>query len=288
MRLNSKMSLAEAFKQASVFLQEQGIENTSVRDYWCQVFDLQLTDVVLRLQQPISEEEAQRFWHVLTRLAQHEPIQYITQKAYIGDDVFKVTSDTLIPREDTYGLVEMGSQYLSLYPQAQVLDIGTGTGYIAILLAKNAPAATVTAVDISAAALEVAKVNAQLHQVAVEFVQSDLCQQLPKDKRYDLIVSNPPYIAEDELSLMDESVKRFEPKLALFAEDEGLAIYERLAATLPNYLSSKGQILLEIGFRQGLMVQEIFQAAFPQAMITIHQDLNGLDRYVKISLREKE
>ncbi|MBD3949397.1 peptide chain release factor N(5)-glutamine methyltransferase [Tuanshanicoccus lijuaniae] len=288
MRLNSKMSLAEAFNQASVFLQEHGIEEAPIRDYWCQVFDWQLTDVVRHLQQPITNDQADCFWEVLTRLAQHEPIQYITQTAYVGNESFKVTPDTLIPREDTYGLVEMGMRFLSKYPQANILDIGTGTGYIAILLAKNAPQATVTAVDVSKAALEVAKDNAALHQVNVEFVHSDLCSQLPKGQRYDLIVSNPPYIAEDELSLMDESVKRYEPKLALFAQDNGLAIYKRLAAILPDYLSEDGETLLEIGFRQGIAVQQLFQAAFPMASITIHQDFNGMNRYVKVSLKEKE
>ncbi|MGX7077619.1 peptide chain release factor N(5)-glutamine methyltransferase [Globicatella sanguinis] len=285
MVLSSKMTLAEALQRASVFLQENGINDSPIKDYWQRTFDWNYTQLILNLKMPISDEQAMRFNEVLKRLAHHEPIQYILGKADFVGETYYVTPDTLIPREDTYGLIEMGCAFLKEHPQAKVLDIGTGSGIIAIELAKQLAPNQVTAVDISPAALAVAQKNGQHHQVQVEWLESDLMSAL-KGRQFDLIVSNPPYIAEDELALMDESVKRFEPATALFAEQQGLAIYQRLAETLPSFLSINGQILLEIGFKQASAVQAIFRKSFPNAIISVHQDLNGLDRYIKIDTQK--
>lgn len=285
MVLSSKMTLAEALQRASVFLQENGIQDSPIKDYWQRTFDWNYTQLILNLNMPLNDEQAMRFNEVLKRLAQHEPIQYILGKADFVGETYYVTPDTLIPREDTYGLIEMGCAFLKEHPQAKVLDIGTGSGIIAIELAKQLAPNQVTAVDISPAALVVAQKNGQHHQVQVEWLESDLMSALT-GRQFDLIVSNPPYIAEDELALMDESVKRFEPATALFAEQQGLAIYQRLAETLPSFLSDNGQILLEIGFKQASAVQTIFQKTFPNAIISVHQDLNGLDRYIKIDTQK--
>ncbi|OFK57877.1 hypothetical protein HMPREF2811_06340 [Globicatella sp. HMSC072A10] len=285
MVLSSKMTLAEALQRASVFLQENGIKDSPIKDYWQRTFDWNYTQLILNLKMPLNDEQAMRFNEVLKRVAQHEPIQYILGKADFVGETYYVTPDTLIPREDTYGLIEMGSAFLKKHPQAKVLDIGTGSGIIAIELAKQLAPNQVTAVDISPAALAVAQKNGQHHQVQVEWLESDLMSTL-KGRQFDLIVSNPPYIAEDELALMDESVKRFEPATALFAEQQGLAIYQRLAESLPSFLSINGQILLEIGFKQASAVQAIFRKSFPNAIISVHQDLNGLDRYIKIDTQK--
>ena len=285
MVLSSKMTLAEALQRASVFLQENGIQDSPIKDYWQRTFDWNYTQLILNLNMPLNDEQAMRFNEVLKRLAQHEPIQYILGKADFVGETYYVTPDTLIPREDTYGLIEMGCAFFKEHPQAKVLDIGTGSGIIAIELAKQLAPNQVTAVDISPAALAVAQKNGQHHQVQVEWLESDLMSTL-KGRQFDLIVSNPPYIAEDELALMDESVKRFEPATALFAEQQGLAIYQRLAESLPSFLSINGQILLEIGFKQASAVQAIFRKSFPNAIISVHQDLNGLDRYIKIDTQK--
>lgn len=286
MVLNYKMTLAEALQRASVFLQEHNVDASATRDYWAQVFDLSFTEVVLNMHNQITEEQAERFNEVLNRLAQHEPIQYIIGKADFVGETYFVTPATLIPREDTYGLIEMGREFLKDKPSAAILDIGTGSGILAIELAKISSQLDVIAVDISSEAIEVARRNAEYHQVNVQFVLSDLLTEIPKETKFDLIVSNPPYIAEDELDLMDESVKRFEPSQALFAENNGLAIYQQLAKQLPQYIKTNGQILLEIGFRQGQAVQQLFQEAFPNAIVSIHQDLNQNDRYIKVQLEK--
>lgn len=199
------------------------------------------------------------------------------------DEKFKVTEHTLIPREDTAGIVSMSNEYLESKPNAKVLDIGTGTGILAIMIAKMNPTNHVSASDISSDALEVAKANALAHQVDINFMESNLFEQIPP-QRYDLIVSNPPYISEDELELMDESVKKFEPSLALFAEDNGLAIYKQMARQMQAYVTNTSMIIVEIGFQQGKAVKDIFIDVFPQSTVNVQKDLNGKDRYVQIEL----
>lgn len=288
MVLSYNLTLAEVLQRASVFLQEQGMDDAPVKNYWSQVFDLSYTQLILSLQQKVSNQEIDRFNEVLLRLANHEPIQYIVGMADFVGNAYKVTSDTLIPREDTYGLIEMAHAYIAKYPQSTVVDIGTGSGIIAIEIAKANPQATVLAVDLSKAALQVASENADTHQVKIDFFESDLLNVFTPQHQFDLIISNPPYIAEDELVLMDESVKRYEPSLALFAENHGLAIYQKIAAKATDYLSNRGQLLLEIGFKQGEAVKAIFEEAMPEFQVTIHQDLNQLDRYIKVKRKEAD
>lgn len=278
------LTLIEAQKRASIFLEENGFDGQLARQYWLLLFDWSLTDYILKLNQPVSSEQEVAYREAIERIVRHEPIQYIAGYAEFMDERFKVTTDTLIPREDTAGLVELADTFLSDKPTADVLDIGTGTGIIPIMIAKRYPNATVMACDISPGALKVAEFNRKYHQVDIEFLESDLFAQINSDKRFDLIISNPPYISEDELELMDESVKRFEPKSALFAENKGLAIYQRLALECQDFIKANGLILLEIGFRQAEAVREIFQEQFPTAKISISQDFNLHNRYVSIQL----
>ena len=162
-----------------------------------------------------------------------------------------------------------------------VIDIGTGTGAIAISLKLARPMWQVTAVDISAAALKVAKENAETLQAVIDFKKSDVLSGT--SEKYDVIISNPPYISQDEWDLMDESVRTYEPKTALFAEKDGLAIYQKIALESRDHLKIDGMIFLEIGFRQGIAVKEIFQTAFPEKKVSIHQDMSGNDRMVVIA-----
>lgn len=284
MDLKSSKHLVEAQNRASIFLDENGLDGTLARQYWLMLFDWTLTEYVQQLQKPVERGLLEQYEAALKRLVEHEPIQYIVGYADFMDERFKVTPDTLIPREDTAGLIELATNFLQNNPTTRVLDIGTGTGIIPIKLAKTFPKADISACDLSEDALKVAIENAESHAVDIYFVQSDLFNQLDSHNPFDVIISNPPYISENELSLMDESVKKFEPTLALFAEDNGLAIYQRIALEAHNYLKPNGLILLEIGFQQGEAVKAIFQSAFPDAQILIEKDLNSLDRYVKIQL----
>ena len=163
----------------------------------------------------------------------------------------------------------------------KVLDVGTGTGAIGLSLKKARPSWQVTLADISTDALALANTNAEANNLSVDFVQSDVFSSV--NGSFDIIVSNPPYIAYDEQDLMDESVIKYEPDLALYATESGLAIYNRLAANSEQFLSQGGKIYLEIGFNQGQAVKNLFQKSFPKKEIRILPDLAGLDRMVVIS-----
>lgn len=280
----SSLTLLEAQKRASIFLEENGFDGQLARHYWLLLFDWTLTDYIMQLRQPISQEQSSIFKATLDRIINHEPIQYIIGYAEFMDERFKVTQDTLIPREDTAGLVELANTYLESNTSAKVLDIGTGTGIIPIIIAKNFPEARIFACDISQAALDVARTNADSHRVSIDLIESDLFSNLDPMMKFDLIVSNPPYISEEEIDDMDESVKRFEPSSALFAENQGLAIYQRIAKECQRFIHDKTLILLEVGFRQADAVSTLFRKEYPNALITITQDLNLHNRYVSIQL----
>lgn len=277
------VTLGEALNKASLFLREHNHEESLARTYWMMAFDQNLTDIVLNSNQPVKEEDYHYYMQLLKEIVQDKPIQYLLGHAYFMDKQFKVNEHTLIPREDSAGIVELATQAFEKNSAKTILDIGTGTGILAIMLALTNPTAKVTATDISKQALQVAQENAQVHGAQIDFIESDLFTNIPK-QTFDIIVSNPPYISEDELDLMDASVKKYEPKLALFAQDNGLAIYKKMAEQILDYVTESCTIILEIGFKQGEQVKEIFQASFPQAQIEVRQDLNGLDRYVHIQL----
>ncbi|WP_445449396.1 peptide chain release factor N(5)-glutamine methyltransferase, partial [Enterococcus faecalis] len=212
-------------------------------------------------------------------LMKNIPPQYLLGYEYFFEHRFKVTKDTLIPRPETEELVAL---CLSMNDQQgkKVVDIGTGTGAIAVSLKLNRPKWQVTAVDISKEALTVAEENAESLQTEIVFKQSDVLSAITE--KQDIIISNPPYISEEEWDLMDESVRTYEPKTALFAENKGLAIYQKIALESRSLLTPEGMIFLEIGFQQGHAVQDIFQQAFPDKAVTIHQDMSKNDRMIVV------
>lgn len=239
------------------------------------------TQLVQHYRETADVELLTKYREQVARVCAGEPAQYVLGHAPFYGREFQVTPATLIPRQETEELVEW---VLAATSQVkQVLDVGTGSGAIAISLAAERPDWAVTATDISAAAVQVAQANAQAQGVTIDFAVGDLLAPV-KGRRFDVIVSNPPYIDRTELAAMDASVKRFEPQNALFAADHGLAFYRRFAAVLPDYLTPHGQFFAEIGYQQGTAVHQIFQAALPTAQVTVKQDINGHDRMVRVQL----
>lgn len=275
----SNLTLVEALNRASLFLKENDHAAGDAQNYWMYYKDWTLTDLVTYLHQPITFEDWTAFETILERIVNDEPIQYILGYAAFYDRRFKVNKDTLIPREETAGIIDLAKD---LSPR-RILDIGTGSGIIGITMALENPEAMVMMSDISEGALEIAGENAIQHGTAVSLVKSDVFDNIPAIEKFDLILSNPPYISQDELDVMDESVKKFEPKSALFAERNGLAIYEKIAQQAPDYLTDEGTLIVEIGYRQGGAVKEIFSNTFPEKVVEVIKDFNGLDRYVRVS-----
>ncbi len=215
----------------------------------------------------------------LKRLAAGEPVQYILGTTNFYGYDFYVNNSVLIPRFETEGLVEKTINYLkeSNLKNPNILDIGTGSGCIAITLKKELEC-NVTAIDISKEALEVAKKNAKLNNVQINFINSDLFTNVTE--KFAVIISNPPYVAyEDEV---EDIVKDNEPAIALYADNHGIAIYERIFKEAKNYLKPQSLIALEIGAYQKKALTELVCKYFPNSKYIFHTDLANKDRYLFI------
>ncbi len=211
----------------------------------------------------------------LKRLEMGEPVQYIVGDVDFYGYTFKVDKRVLIPRFETEGLVEIALKYLS--DGDSIIDLGTGSGCIAITLKKKLPNSSIDAVDISNDALTLAKDNAKLNNVEINFYLGDM---LCTNKKYDCIISNPPYIAYDE-EVMD-IVKNNEPNNALYADNNGLYFYEEILKKAKDYLNDKYYIFFEIGYNQGESIKEI-ALKYLNCNVEIKKDLQGFDRYVIIT-----
>ena len=232
----------------------------------------------------ISDAQRIAFDQLIERRLRFEPVAYITGHKAFWTFVLDVNPDVLIPRPDTEVLVE---EALAVFQaealhQPRILDIGTGSGAIALALACEIPGAKITATDISAAALAVAQKNA--HALGLEnsltFLHGNLFE--PVHGQFDIIVSNPPYIGPTEYETLDTGVKDFEPKLALRAEQTGLEFYEKLIYQAHSHLTENGWILLEIGAKQGESVRALMTAnAGFYDHIDVRADYAGLSRVIK-------
>lgn len=218
----------------------------------------------------------------VTRYSKAEPLAYIVGYKYFWHQKLKVTPDTLIPRADTEVLVQsVLDDILNPNNSWRILDLGTGTGAIALALAGELHNAKVVAVDFALKALEVAKHNAIANNINnVEFIQSDWYQNLV-DRKFDIIVANPPYIDKAD-SDIDTAVKAYEPASALFAGDDGLADIEKIVSQAANFLATKGRLYIEHGYTQAASVQSILAKYGFIGAETI-QDLNGKDRCTKVT-----
>ena len=270
----------EVLQRASSFLESLGKEGHSILFVFLQRKKWTKTDWLVHMQEEISLEEQKQVEEDLNALANNYPPQYLLGYAEFYGHQFLVNGHTLIPRPETEELVELCLKENSEEAQT-VVDVGTGTGAIALSLKKDRPNWQITAIDISEEALKIAEKNAELLDTKVTFVLGDGLKPIG-NKKIDILLSNPPYISADEWELMDESVRTFEPKTALFAHDNGLAIYRQLANEAKACLKEAGKIYLEIGFSQGKAVKKIFSEAFPNKKVTIIKDLSGNDRIVKV------
>ena len=282
----------EVLVRASCFLQErQPSFSKEDCDWYARQLSLYLnqwtmTDLLIHLNQPAKIGMWEQMEPLLIRLSNFEPLQYITKQAEFYGREFIVSPDTLIPRPETEELVEKIIAFLSEQSSGKVLEIGVGTGCIIHTLSLESPDFSYQGVDISEGALEVAKKNQEKYKLEnVSLYLSDVFHEVSPQK-FIAIISNPPYIDISEKNVMDESVLRFEPEVALFAEDEGLAIYRNIAENLENYLLEEGQAFFEIGFQQGKVVQQLFEYYCPNREVSIHKDLSGNDRMIIVGRRK--
>ncbi len=222
---------------------------------------------------PLPPEAARRFDAAIQARAQRQPVSQILGRRAFWKHDFRVTRDTLDPRPETETLVEAALAE----PFASVLDLGTGTGAILISLLAERPGCTGIGTDISPAALEVARENANIIGVSARFIESDWFSAL--SGQFELIVSNPPYIAQDEMAVLVPEVAQWEPRLALTDEADGLSAYRQITAGAGAHLTAGGRLLVEIGPTQGQDVAALMTGAGLRD-VRILPDLDGRDRVV--------
>ena len=273
------MKLAQIFKDFEEKLIVQGEEAESLSFVYRSLKNLSFTDFVFALQKEVTEEEKQFVEEIFKKLAAHIPAQYIIGHAEFFGMQLKVDERVLIPRPETEELVELILAE-NLKDNLKVLDIGTGSGAIALVLAKNRPDWSVTAADISQDALELATENANVQNLNLSFIKSDCFSEI--SAKYDIIVSNPPYISREDQEEVGLNVLHSEPHLALFADEDGLAIYRRIAEDSKDYLNDGGKIYLEIGYKQGQSVPALFMENLPEKRVRTLKDQFGQDRMVVI------
>lgn len=295
--VNRERSLWKCLVEAILGLTKAGLDSPRLTAEVLLAHTLGLTraQLLARLEQSATPEQAARFEALVSRAALGEPLAYLTGGREFHDLEFAVDPRVLVPRPETELLVDLALQFLTAERaervEKKVLDVGTGSGCIAVTIAAKHPAASVTAIDVSEDALAVARTNAERHNVSqrLSFVRSDLCSSffpstalraglLPAS--FDLITANLPYIASDELR--DLAVAKHEPRLALDGGPDGLLWIRRLLVEAPRLLRPGGLLLLEIGATQGAAVAALAQAAFPQSQVTLQRDLAGLDRVVSV------
>lgn len=273
------MKLAQLFSDFEEELVRQGEEAESLSFVYRSLKNLSFTDFVFALQQEVTEEEEVFVKEIFQQLSAHKPAQYIIGQADFYGMQLKVDERVLIPRPETEELVEL---ILAENPETNlsVLDIGTGSGAMALALAKNRPDWSVTAADISQDALDVASENAKKQNLQIFLKKSDCFTEI--SEKYDIIVSNPPYISHEDESEVSLNVLHSEPHLALFADEDGLAIYRRIAEDAKDYLKDGGKIYLEIGYKQGQSVPELFRKYLPEKSVRTLKDQFGQDRMVVV------
>jgi len=250
------------------------------------VLDLKRIELYTRFDKIVAKEHLDRLHDLVKRAAQHEPVAYLVGRTEFYSLQIEVDAHCLIPRPETELLVQKAIEWLRTRQGTQhVCDLCTGSGCIAVAIAKNVTHARVIATDISDAALAVAARNVERYQLTdrIELLHGDLFEPLLPHldvTQWDLIVCNPPYVSTAEYEALDKNIRDFEPSLALLAGAEGFDIYRRIAADVDRYLKPGGTLLLEIGYAQGTLVRELLEATDLFAEITVAKDDASNDRIV--------
>lgn len=247
------------------------------------VLNVKRLDIYLQFERELTDEEISKIRSLLKRRSEHEPIQYILGETEFYGLKFNVNPSVLIPRHDTEILVQtaidlIGDKALS------VLEIGTGSGCIAVSLTHKCRNIKIIATDVSEEVLKTAKENSVFNKVndRISFIRQDILKEMPKEK-YDIIISNPPYISKEVIGTLDRQVKDYEPLRALTDGGDGLAFYRRINEIIPDILETGGSVLLEIGYDQAENVKAIYEKSLKY--IEIMRDYSGNNRVFKGKLR---
>jgi release factor glutamine methyltransferase len=282
------VTILEVINKTTPYFEKQGIESPrlTIELLLAHLLKKKRMQLYLEFERDLDEATLVKLREMVKRRVAGEPLQYITGETEFCGLKFMVDKRVLIPRPETELLVEVVAGRLKTEDgrrkgEVRIVDVGTGSGCIAIALAKKLPEAEITAIDVSKEALEVARGNAALHQVEkkVRFLEGDLLEALPSSFEVDAIVSNPPYIADGELAKLPKEVRDFEPVRALTAGEDGLKVIRRLVMNARRVLSASGFVALELGAGQREAVEEFFGQQGHE-VVEVVKDLQGHERVI--------
>lgn len=295
------LPLKELIKIGQTQLKEAGVGDADrdARDLYCFLDKIDAVGLMMHWQDTLQDNACEAYFDLVQRRAAGEPMQYITGVQEFMGIPFKVTAQVLIPRQDTETMVEdaieaiekgtlRGRPFIKAAAIKEVLDLCTGSGAIGVSIAKMCPKIKVVCSDISSEALKIAEENAQTSGCkSVKFQEGDLfspfCGKLRK-KKFDLIITNPPYIQTDVIPTLQREVKDHEPMSALDGGKDGLDFYRRIAVEAPSHLNKNGVLMMEIGYDQRISVTELLQETAKFSDIICLQDLAGKDRIIAAKL----
>lgn len=279
------LTLKQLYKVGTVKLAEEGIEEFSL-DAWYLLEYVTGISKAMYFAEPeraVSEEDANRYMDCIRQRAAHIPLQHITGEQEFMGYPFYVNEHVLIPRQDTETLVEEAIRVMR--PKMKILDMCTGSGCIVLSILKMCREKYYmtdlqgTGVDVSEEALKVAEENSRRLEVPATWIQSDLFAEIAEEEKYDVIVSNPPYIETAVIDTLQEEVRLHDPYIALDGKEDGLYFYRRIISEAGKYLKPQGKLMFEIGCDQAESVEELMKnVGYEQ--ITVKKDLAGLDRVV--------
>ena len=245
-----------------------------------EILNINITKLKVNKEKNITILEYLKFIKIYSKAKKDYPIQYLLKKAYFYDNYYYVNKNVLIPRPETEILVNEAIELIKKsITNPKILEIGTGSGIIAITLKKEFKNSIVTATEISKKALKVAKYNAKNNKTNIDFINTNICDGI--DKKYNVLISNPPYIDYNDINI-EEKVKKYEPHLALFAKNNGLYFYEEILKKSKEVLEEENIILFEIGYNQKELLTKIVNNHFPKAKIIVKKDYNDYDRIMII------
>lgn len=283
MKQNPKqLTVLQSIQLSTDYFEEKGIESSRLNAelLLAHVLKCKRLDLYLMFERPLSEEETQNYREFIARRGKFEPLQYILGEVDFYDLKLKVNKNVLIPRPETELLVEKAIEISSMNDIRRIFDIGTGSGNIAIALAKNLNGVKLTSIDQSEEAIKVAKENAGLNDVIdkIEFLHSDI-EKYQSGEKFDLIISNPPYVSKEDYSTLQKEILEYEPIESVTDNSDGYKYYRMISERAKEMLADGGYILFEMAEGQSEKIKNILQEnSFTE--INIVKDYQNIDRVI--------
>lgn len=278
------LTVLEALNGASDYLQNKGIKSVRLNSelLLAHILNCKRLELYLSFERPLQKSEIDIYRELLKRRSSFEPLQYIIGKVEFYGLEFEVNQSVLIPRPETELLVEGIIESVKKDERINILDIGSGSGNISIALAKNIPSCKVVGLDISKEAIETSKRNAKLNEVENQlmFMKKNILNGIDIGKnRFDVVVSNPPYVSVENFANLDPELRLYEPKIALTDESDGLSFYRKISSLSRSLLKNNGKIFFEIGAGQSEAVKKILMDD-DYKNIVIKKDFSDIERII--------